>query len=341
LACVTAFGPDPTWICRQRHNAWEEFMNLRRGQTRVGFVIIAPLIALACDAVATASTAPEVSFTNVVDRWDKSEKIVGGGGLSLSIYEAGPGDARPVVFIHGFTQNHMTWDRQLRGMADRFHLLAYDLRGHGASEKPLDADKYTDSSLWADDLAAVIRARNLHKPVLVGWSYGGYVIADYVRKFGDDELGGLVFVGAVTKNGTDEAAGFLTEEVLGIFGDVLSADVRASLDATRALTRMFAGQKPAQWEIAFGSAMMVPPEVRLGMFSRVLENDDVLSRIRVQTLVVHGATDRIVKVSSAQHTAKTVPGAKLLVYDDAGHAPHLDDPIRFNRDLAQFVRSVR
>jgi pimeloyl-ACP methyl ester carboxylesterase len=80
-----------------------------------------------------------------------------------------------------------------------FHRIAYDLRGHGASDKPLDADRYTTSSFWADDLAAVIQTHNLERPVLVGWSYGGYVIADYVRKFGDAALGGLVFVGVSTK----------------------------------------------------------------------------------------------------------------------------------------------
>jgi pimeloyl-ACP methyl ester carboxylesterase len=270
-----------------------------------------------------------------------SDKIVGGGGVNLSIYEAGESGGRPIVFIHGFTQNSLTWDRQFASLAERFHLIAYDLRGHGSSDKPLEAAKYTDSSLWAEDLAAVIRTRNLERPVLVGWSYGGYVIADYVRKFGDNGLGGLVFLGAATKNGTDEATAFLTEEVLGIFGDVLSPDLRSSLDATRTLTRMFAGRKTGAWEIAFGSAMMVPPEVRLGMFSRVLDNDDVLARIRVPTLVVHGASDRLVKVSSGEHIAQTVPGAKLLVYSGAGHAPHLDDPARFNRDLAEFVKSMR
>jgi pimeloyl-ACP methyl ester carboxylesterase len=271
----------------------------------------------------------------------RTEKVIGGGGLSLTIYEAGRAGTSSIVLIHGFTQNFMTWDRQFSGLNDRFHVVAYDLRGHGASEKPLQTDKYTDSSLWADDLDAVIKARNLRRPVLVGWSYGGYVIADYVRKYGDTNLGGLVFLGAVTKNGTDEAAAFLTPEVLGIFGDVLSPEVRTSVNATRTLTRMFAGHKSEQWEVAFGSAMMVPPEVRLAMFSRVLENDDVLARIRVPTLVVHGGADRVVKVSSAEHIANKVQGAKLLVYNQAGHAPHLDEPIRFNRDLAEFVRSLR
>jgi pimeloyl-ACP methyl ester carboxylesterase len=176
---------------------------------------------------------------------------------------------------------------------------------------------------------------------LVGWSYGGYVIADYVRKYGDAELGGLVFLGAVTKNGTEEAAAFLSEEVLKNFPDVLSPDVRASINGALALTRMFAPQESGQREIAFGSAMMVAPEIRLAMFSRVLDNDDVLSQIHVPTLVVHGVNDRVVKLSAAQHTTRTIPGARLLTYDSAGHAPHLDTPARFNRDLAAFVRSVR
>jgi non-heme chloroperoxidase len=310
-------------------------MTVPRSKNRYSHFIIAPLVALACEAGATASVAPNVTTEDTAER---SGKIVGGGGLNISVYDAGSAGAPPIVFIHGFSQNFMTWDRQFRDLADRFHVNAYDFRGHGSSEKPLEPEKYTDSSLWADDLAAVIQSRNLHRPVLVGWSYGGYVIADYIRKYGDAGLGGLVFVGATTKNGTEEAAGFLTEEVLGIFGDVLAPDVRTSLDATGALARMFA--PPQQWEVAFGSAMMVAPQIRLAMFSRLLDNDDVLASIRVPTLVMHGANDRIVRLSAAEHTARTIPGAKLLVYNGLGHAPHLDNPVRFNRDLAEFVRSV-
>ncbi len=272
----------------------------------------------------------------------QAEKILGGGGVKLAVYEAGKVDGRPIVFIQGFSQNHVTWDRQFSGpLATEFHLVTYDFRGHGASDKPLEAAQYTNSGLWADDLAAVIRDRNLERPVLVGWSYGGYVIADYIRKFGDGKLGGLVFLGVTTKNGTPDAADFLTPQVLALFPDVLSAEVRKSLDGTRALAHLFANPlTDAPFEIALGSAMMVPPEVRLAMFSRVLDNDDVLARIRVPTLVVHGAGDRIVRVRAARHTAETVPNAKLLLYEGVGHAPHLQVPDRLSRDLAEFVRRI-
>jgi non-heme chloroperoxidase len=271
------------------------------------------------------------------------EKVVGGGGLNLAVYEAGKADGPPIVFIHGFSGNYLTWDRQFTGaLAAEFRLVAYDLRGHGASDKPLDAVRYTNSELWAEDLAAVIRAKNLVRPVLVGWSYGGYVIADYIRKFGDSKIGGVVFLGSSTKNGTSEAVEFLTPEVLALFPDVLSADVRKSVEGTRALTRIFANSmSETTWEIAYGSAMMVPPAIRVAMFSRVLDNDDVLARIRVPTLAIHGTGDRIVRVSAARHTAATVPNAKLLLYDGVGHAPHLEIPARLSGDLAEFVRARR
>ena len=189
---------------------------------------------------------------------------------------------------------------------------------------------------------AVIRAKQLDRPVLVGWSYGGYVIADYLRRYGDKAIGGVVFVGANTKNGTEEAAGYLTDEVLALFGDVLSTDLLKSIDGTSALTRMFGDRlRGRRRERAYGTAMMVPPAVRAAMFNRLLDNDDVLTRILVPTLVMHGDADRIVRLSAATHTAATVPSAKLLVYDGVGHAVQFDAPQRFGRDLSDFVRATR
>lgn len=277
-------------------------------------------------------------------RAQEPETIAGGGGLNLAIYEAGNPTGPPIVFIHGFTGTHLAWEHQFSGpLAEEFRLVAYDLRGHGASDKPLEAENYTDSALWAEDLAAVIHAKKLDRPVLVGWSYGGYVMADYVQSLGDDAIGGLVFVGAATKAGTEEAQGYLGDELLEVFGGLLSPDVRTRIEATRGLARLMTAQPLSRdaFEVLFGGGMMVPPEVRRAMFSRELDNDDVLAGIGVPTLVVHGNADRIVLPSSGEHIAELVPGARLLAYEGIGHAPFFEDPERFNRDLAEFVRSTR
>jgi pimeloyl-ACP methyl ester carboxylesterase len=139
----------------------------------------------------------------------KNHTITGGGGIKLHVLETGNAKQRPIVFVHGFSQCSHAWIRQLNSdLANTFRLIAMDLRGHGQSEKPLDG--YADSRLWADDVQAVIQALDLDRPVLCGWSYGPLVILDYVRHYGEDAIGGLNFVGGVTKLGSDEAASVLT-----------------------------------------------------------------------------------------------------------------------------------
>ena len=82
-------------------------------------------------------------------------RIEGGGGLPLLVAEGGQADGPPIILLHGFSQCHLCWYRQFEGrLADRFRLIAPDLRGHGGSAKPEDQAAYSDGRLWADDLAA-------------------------------------------------------------------------------------------------------------------------------------------------------------------------------------------
>ena len=112
----------------------------------------------------------------------KAHTVRGGGGLRLHVREWGKADGPPILFIHGWSQNHLCWAKQYESaLADEFRLVAYDLRGHGMSEAPLEPEHYTDGKLWADDVAAIIDELRLDRPVLVGWSYGAFVICDYVR----------------------------------------------------------------------------------------------------------------------------------------------------------------
>ena len=71
-------------------------------------------------------------------------EVYGGGGLRLHVREWGRPDGQPIVLIHGWSQNHLCWAHQYdSALADEFRLVAYDLRGHGMSDAPLDAAHYT------------------------------------------------------------------------------------------------------------------------------------------------------------------------------------------------------
>ena len=139
----------------------------------------------------------------------KTHRVTGGGRVQLHVVETGTPRGRPILFLHGASQCWLQWNRQMESSLARTHrLVALDLRGHGLSDKPPDG--YGDSRLWADDVDAVIRALELEHPVLCGWSYGPLVFLDYLRHHGEDRIGGLHFVGAITKLGSEEAMSVLT-----------------------------------------------------------------------------------------------------------------------------------
>src|SRR6202051_3635965 len=121
-------------------------------------------------------------------------------GLTISAQEYGNPNGPGIVFIHGFSQSHLSWMRQIDSdLAKEFHIVTYDLRGHGNSDKPLDAARYRDGKAWADEVQAVIDAAGLKRPVLAGWSYAGRVISDYVTNRGAGGISGLNFVDASIK----------------------------------------------------------------------------------------------------------------------------------------------
>jgi non-heme chloroperoxidase len=71
----------------------------------------------------------------------------------------------------------------------------------GLSEAPLEPGHYTDGQLWAKDVAAIIEELHLDRPVLVGWSYGAFVICDFVRTYGQDQITAIDFVEGAVKLG--------------------------------------------------------------------------------------------------------------------------------------------
>jgi len=102
-----------------------------------------------------------------------THEVRGGDGLRLHACEWGDRRRPSILLIHGWSQSQLCWRRQIVGsLIDRFHIVTFDIRGHGMSEKPLDRDRYSDPRLWADDLAAIIERTGAERPVLVAWSYG-------------------------------------------------------------------------------------------------------------------------------------------------------------------------
>jgi non-heme chloroperoxidase len=218
-------------------------------------------------------------------------------------------------------------------------MVTYDLRGHGNSDKPFEPERYKTSNYWGDEVQAVMDATGLKRPVLVGWSYAGRVMADYLTTHGTARLVGLNYVDANQKG--DPA--FIGPNVRSNLPPMASEDLATNIAATRDFLHGCFSIQPTQeeYEIMLAFNMMVPPKVRLGLSNRPLEVDDMLRSLKLPVLVTHGAEDKNTNLIAAEYTAKMIPGAKLSVYQGIGHSPFFEDARRFNTELPAFVRSAQ
>jgi pimeloyl-ACP methyl ester carboxylesterase len=215
-----------------------------------------------------------------------------------------------------------------------------DIRGHGLSEKP--SDGYADSRLWADDVNAAIRVLSLDHPVLSAWSYGPLVSLDYIRHYGEDDIGGLHFVGGVTKLGSEEAMSVLTPEFLKLAPGFFAEETEESLRSMESLLRLCLVREPSAEELylMLGYNLSVPPFVRKALLSRALDNDDLLQKIRKPVLITHGVDDAVVKPATVEQHKTRMPHAQVHMMAKVGHAPFWDDTASFNHRLSAFSNDL-
>lgn len=268
-------------------------------------------------------------------------RVAGHGGVPLNVLSQGDASRPAVLLVHGYRQSHLSWQGVFAGGAAAQHcrLVAYDLRGHGNSGQPWQAEAYATGQPWADDLAAVIRTQGLQRPLLVGWSFGGQVLMDFLRLYPDWPVAGLVLV--------DTPAGLLPEPAVA--ATAASAPPRPAPSTDLALN-VAAAQRSAQLVLGDGvppalrqqlaaASMRVSPLVDQGVAARgPVDNTDLLPRLRqLPVTLVSGGRDPIFTPAQATQLQALLPAAGVHRFESAGHAPFLDDPQRFATLLQDLV----
>ncbi len=252
-------------------------------------------------------------------------------------------DGVTFLLVHGWAQASRSWGEPLvTALASAGHrVVALDLRGHGYSSVP---DSAADggawgSDRWAEDLAAVRNAIGTTGPlILVGWSYGGLVIADHLAVCGVEGVAAVALVGAITSIGGDAdgpfPAGVVGRSMVAALPDALSDKAAKAVPGLSRLRIMPADPRfGALAQQQFGTALATPPHVRRGLFRRNVDHDADLGAWTFPVLVQHGTDDVVVAPSVAEHHAALLPDATLSWWDGAGHAPFLEDPQRCAAEL--------
>jgi len=304
------------------------------GREAVAVMSVAVLYLMATLATAAVATETDMSFVTVA----------GAGGAPLNVMEMGNPSGPEVLFIHGMGMSYLSFRPQYESiLAREFRIVAMDLRGHGGSAKPWRTEDVQPSTIWADDIAAVIAAKQLKKPVIIAWSFGGFVTAGYLRKYGHDGIAGINFVGTLAGLVKQPPpVGRMTPEQLKRRAAMqTSGNLTDSLQIVEETTQLFEfpGIAAEYRELMFNMGVMVPPYFRKAFAGANLDHQDVTPTLKgLPILVTMGEFDIAQSSEAFARLKEALSWARFSEYPDTGHLPFAQNPERFNMELAEFVR---
>ncbi len=245
-----------------------------------------------------------------------------------------------VILVHGFTSQVHTWRDTIPALRKDFRVVAVDLPGCGASEKPPDFDY--DLPGFAKWLGAFMDAIGAPRGALIGNSMGGGV-AYTLATSSPERVSSLVLVDAVGYQPRGERFFIFRLMAIRGIGELLMATMtRFTVDL---ILRIFVYYDSAQVSGEIVTNYLAPLQRSEGRVAalrtiRRVDFDAAPGPVpcRVPTLIVWGAKDRIVPVAHAALFSRDIPGAKLHIFDDCGHFPQEERAGAFNQLVAPFLR---
>jgi pimeloyl-ACP methyl ester carboxylesterase len=266
------------------------------------------------------------------------------GDVSLEVTEAGAGNGRRVLLVHGFTADAGEVAEVLDPLADRgWHAVAPDLRGHGRSDRPTHGDAYSFEILAADVLA-LADDLGWDRFALVGHSMGG-AVAQLVALDHPERLKGLVLastfhgpVPGVTMELVELGRWIVRESGMAGLAAALAARRGENPESVAAFERLQEA-RPGHAERSRERLESTSPDMWMALAPRFVIQEDRLDRlaaIEVPTAVVVGALDATM-LEDCRRMAAAIPGAELTVIPGAGHVPQLEQPDAWWKALSSFL----
>lgn len=264
-------------------------------------------------------------------------------GVPLYYEEAGEGET--ILLVHGWTMNSQYWwQKTMPVLADSYHVVAVDLRGHGQSGKTEAGHTFEQ---YAQDVRRVIDTLDLSDVTLVGWSMGADVALSYVEQFGSEMLRALVLVDQSPKFYSEPGwdyplFGEFSPEALTGLVEGLRTD-RAGLIKEQVLPAFFADPQPdAVIDEMYAETMQTPTPVAVTMLEALANADfrDVVGRIDVPTLLCYGAESAVFPGKPGRWMHEQIPTSTLVEFEQSSHCPFWEEPETFNQHVAEFVSDV-
>lgn len=244
----------------------------------------------------------------------------------IRLYYESAGAGRPVVLVNSTGTTLRTWDRVIADLAADHHVIGYDWRGCGRSERTWHGNTIEQN---AADLLGLIAFLGLDRPVLAGVSVGALFACHAARQSGG-KVAGVVVIDGPGHGGT-LAAGRLRAHV-----DALAADRAATV--ARSVANMYSEQASDELRAWTARQVLDASPHTDALYEQQTRYDPRpwLPDLTIPVCYVHGTLDRAVPISLARELAALTPGSTLIPVEGAGHMAHQEAPA----EVAAAIRAL-
>lgn len=252
-------------------------------------------------------------------------------GVELEFVREGRPEGEALLLLPGYSDSFESFALNLPALSERHRIYGLSLRGHGNSSRP--ASGYSQAH-FVEDILAFMDAEGLATAAVVGHSMGS-LVAHKLAAEHPSRVSRLVLIGSGPAAAGNPAVTGILEVVDSMEDPVDEAFVREFQSST------FVRPVPRTYlDTMIANSLKLPASVWQQVAHGFADEDHTaaLGRITAPTLLIWGDQDGFFGAKDQQALVEAIPGARLSVFEDTGHAPHAEQPHRFNRELSDFLR---
>ncbi len=254
-------------------------------------------------------------------------------GVSLECAVQGEPSGVPLLLLHGVTDSWRSFESVMPHLPASMRVFALSQRGHGESSRPAAGYRYSD---FAADVQAFMDVFDIDSAIIVGHSMGRAIAQRFAIDH-PERTRGLVLIGAFAGDAGNPVIAEVEAEVSSLKEPIDPNFVREFQVSTLAQP-----VSPAFVDMVVQESLKVPVWVWQAVFKALLEDDVAasLGTIAVPTLIISGDRDGFASPNDVEAQAAAITGARLMIYERAGHGVHWEEPARFGSDLAAFAAEL-
>lgn len=253
-------------------------------------------------------------------------------GMNVRIF--GKATNQAIVFIHGFPYDQTLWDDVIDELKDKYYCISYDIRGFGKSK--IKEAQFTMES-YTQDLESIILALKLDKPIICGFSMGGYIA---LRANEREDYRALILANTTTNSDDDKAK---LKRATGIT-NINTKGVEPFLDGffSVAFSEEFIKNEPLKMKKIKENIMSFNPigikAALLAMISRT-DTTQSLKDIEIPVLLITSENDKVIPKETMENMASKIKNSTLVSLEKSGHMSMIENPNGFKNAIKSFLQN--